>query len=96
MHALAHTNRDPWVLLFPFFNGGSLGDVLELVPAPKGTLSSLLAKGNKTYKKKLLTIKAKVERLSVVLNYAPSITHPLVQTLLFLHSQGILHNDLHA
>ena len=68
--------------------------MLELVPAPKGTLSSLLSKANKSYKKRMGT-KAEVDWLSVVLNYAPSIIHALVQTLLFAHSQVVLHNDLH-
>ena len=81
--------------LFPFFNGGSLGDFLELVPAPVGTLSTMLTKAEKNYKKRLAR-KTEVEQLSVVINYAPSIIHALVQTLMFAHSQGVLHNDLHA
>ncbi len=55
----------------------------------------MLTKVEKNYKQRLAS-KAEVEQLSVVINYAPSIIHALVQTFMFAHSQGVLHNDLHA
>lgn len=94
VRAIAHTNSDPWVLVFPFFNAGTLGEWMELVPAPKGTLSTFLAAGDETYKKRMATV-AETQRLSVLVKYAPSIIHALVQTLQFAHDHGVLHNDLH-
>ena len=94
VRAIAHTSCEPWVLIFPFFNAGTLGEWMELVPAPAGTLSSFLTAGEKKYKNRMATV-AETKRLSVLINYAPSIIHALVQSLLFAHDHGVLHNDLH-
>ena len=95
VRSIAHTNTAPWVLLFPFFNGGTLGDFLELVPAPMGTVSTMLGKFDKKHVQRHTTL-TEVQRLSAIIKYAPSIIHALVQTLLFAHSHGVLHNDLHV
>ena len=31
---IAHTRSPPWMLIFPYFNGTSLGDIMEMVPYP--------------------------------------------------------------
>ena len=31
---IAHTKSWPWLLIYPFFNGGTLGDLLEIMPYP--------------------------------------------------------------
>lgn len=31
---IAHTRNIPWMLIFPFFNGGTFGDLVEIVPYP--------------------------------------------------------------
>ena len=97
---LAHTRCVPWILIFPHFKGGNLGDLLEMVPLPQGSFSKLMAKRDR-HGKIVFPAKIKqytpqdIERAKHFVEHAPSVIHALVQALAFAHKQGVLHNDMH-
>lgn len=87
------------MLIFPFYNGGSLGDVLEIVPYP-AHLARVVAiqegKGKPLPPKEAkLVSDEERERGKNLCMYAPSLIHAFVQALAHAHEEYILHNDLH-
>lgn len=96
---IAHTRSRPWMLIFPFYNGGSLGDLLEIVPYP-AHLARVVAiqegRGKPLPPKEAkLVSDEEREREKILCIYAPSLIHAFVQALARAHEEYILHNDLH-
>ena len=44
---IAHTKSQPWLLIYPFFNGGTLGDLLKIVPYPAHLAKIMVIQDNK-------------------------------------------------
>ena len=100
VRCIAHSKQQPWLQIFPFFNGGTLVDSMETVPCPHGTFTSLVAL--QEWKGKILPSfkwvqpsKEKLNHAKSICAHAPSLIHALVKALRFSHEEGIIHNDLH-
>ena len=100
MRPIAHTRSPPWMLIFPYFNGTSLGDIMEMVPYPAHIAKMLaIQDGNGKVKlpltpKKMAT-EEELQRGENLCLHAPSFIHAFVQSLAYAHKEGIIHNDLH-
>lgn len=93
VRAVAQTKREPWALVFPYFNGQSLGDLMECVPPPKGSLSNLLKRQGENVKQ---TPNPEEFRMcQMLIAHIPSVMHAMIQALLYAHNEGVLHCDLH-
>ncbi|KAI5059692.1 hypothetical protein GOP47_0026011 [Adiantum capillus-veneris] len=97
---LAHTFSPPWILIFPFFNGGSLGNLMEILPHPHGSLCTMLAK--QVGKGKVVEpVESKtlypddIRHAKSLSMHVSGVIHALVQALAHAHPTGVLHTDLH-
>lgn len=96
---VAHTRGPPWMLIFPYFNRGSLGDILEMVPYP-ANLAKMVAiqEGNGKTRLPIHAKKVSEEQRRYGHNpclHAPALIHAFVQALVHAHGKGVLDNDLH-
>lgn len=96
---IAHTRSPPWMIIFPYFNGGSLGDLLEIVPYP-AHFAKVVAiqdgggKARPPSNAKTVSNEER-ERGHNLCLHAPSLIHAFVQALAHAHGEGVFHNDLH-
>lgn len=88
------------MLIFPYFNGSSLGDIMELVPYPAHIAKMVaIQDGGGKVKLPIATQRTpseeELQRGHNVCLHAPSLIHAFVQALAYAHGEGIIHNDLH-
>lgn len=99
VRCIAFTKESPWITIFPFYNGGSLGDMLLLLPFRHSEFTRAMFRMDQGWRAPPPAViplnqvqRAKVKQ--VILNM-PHIMHALVDGLAAAHTAGIIHTDLH-
>ncbi|MCO5547566.1 hypothetical protein L7F22_001017 [Adiantum nelumboides] len=100
VQSIGHAREVPWISIFPYFNGGSISDMLLSLPFEKGSYVRVIRKlqgGGRGINRGSDPILSEAEMCHILAfcNNAPSLIHAMVQTMAFAHCKGVLHCDLH-
>ncbi|MCO5554107.1 hypothetical protein L7F22_007633 [Adiantum nelumboides] len=98
--SIDHTREVPSISIFPYFNGGSICDMLLSLPYEKGSYVRVIRKlqgGGRGINRGSdpILFEAEMCRILVFCNNAPLLIHAMVQAMAFAHCKGVLHCDLH-
>ncbi|MCO5546586.1 hypothetical protein L7F22_000015 [Adiantum nelumboides] len=100
VRSIGHSRGDPWVTIFPFFNGRSVGELMQCLPFDNGTFKRIvkMEAGGGEVKDKGRVLRLSPSDFTQIMafsNWLPSIIASLVQTMNFAHAQNVVHCDLH-
>lgn len=99
VRCIAFTKESPWITLFPFFNGGSLGDMLLMVPMRYSEFTKAMYRLEQGWKRPppsdTRLSQVQIARIKAMAMNMPHIMHALVDGMAAAHMAGIVHFDLH-
>ena len=100
VRSIAHTRSYPWVAMFPFHNGPCLGKIMQLLHYDKGTFKRIVKKitrcgiiRDKGREPEISLLD--MSRISAFCEHGPHLIHAMVQSMSFLHENGVVHCDMH-
>ena len=99
VRCIAFTKESPWITIFPFFNGGSLGDMLLTLPVQYSHFARAIHRLEHGWNWAVPTDEnlsaMKLARLRALITNMPHIMHALVDGMAAAHMEGIVHTDIH-
>lgn len=99
VRCIAFTTQSPWVNIFPFYNGPSLGDMMCKLPFVRGEFRRTIHRLHEGWSNAPLPDRPLTEvqhaEVRAVIHNMPHIMHAIVEGLNAAHMAGILHTDLH-
>ena len=99
VRCIAFTKEFPWITIFPFFNGGSLGDMLLTLPTQHShfarAIHCLEHGWNRPVRADENLSKVNLARVRALITNMPHIMHALVDGMATAHMAGIIHTDVH-
>ena len=101
VRCIAYTTESPWISIFPFFNGGTLGDLMMLLPWNYGKFRRTIYRLKHGFHfnnppSTPLVSDVDLARLKAVVDNILPIMHAVIDGMAAAHSAGVLHTDLHA
>ena len=99
VRCIAFTKESPWITIFPFFNGGSLGDMLLTLPMRHSHFARVIHRLEHGWNRPVPAhenlSKVKLARVRALITNMPHIMHALVDGMATAHMAGIVHTDVH-
>ena len=99
LRCIAFTKESPWITIFPFFNGGSLGDMLLTLPMRHSHFAQAIFCLEHGWNQPIPTdgklSKVKLAKVKALITTMPHIMHALVDGMATAHMAGIVHTDVH-
>ena len=99
VRCIAFTKESPWITIFPFYNGGSLGDTLLKVPFRFSEFTRAIFRLDRGWRHpppdNNVLSHLELSKIKQIVMTMPHIMHALVEGLAAAHVAGIVHTDLH-
>ena len=99
VRCIAFTTQAPWINVFPFYNGESLGDLMCKVPFVRGEFRCTIHRLQEGWKSAPAPdhplSKVQHAHIRAIVINMPHIMHAIVDGLCASHMAGILHTDFH-
>ena len=98
VRCIAFTKESPWITLFPFYNGGSIGDMMMLAPFQQGIFRRVIHRLETGWSVPMgdrPLSEVQLDRVKAVVVTMPNIMHAIIDGMVATHMAGIIHTDLH-
>lgn len=101
VRCIAFTTESPWVTVFPFFNGGTVNDILCSIPCRESNFRFVverLEKGEYGFRPNpdIILDSVQLDHVKSFTENMTNVMHAMADGMRTAHGAGIVHCDLHS